>query len=228
MDKFPSKISVLRIMNTALTVFIIVSLISSVYLDLRRWQKTSTGVTESPLERLLLLESPGHDKINPAEIQAYLGLFETLLQKDPARIDLRAITAFCLYHLNKKNEALKLYLMSAENFPDFIGFHYNAGVIFYEKGEYANAARQFTMAMSTGIDRNIKIIHQKNLFIPLASKTGSPADRLKREYELSAYFAADCLERLGNRSAADLLRQKSLKSSDLGQGAAPRPVLTIF
>jgi len=118
----------------------------------------------------------------------YIKFYKRVIKYFPNRADAHGMLGFCYYHMGDKGQALIYYRKAAELEPSIFWFHYNLGVIFFQKGFIDYARRFFYRALQTDPVNTLDYIRSSRVVFGSLAKsspdygaTGGP--RLKAAYQ---------------------------------------------
>ncbi len=74
--------------------------------------------------------------------------FQLVVDSFPGQADAYGMLGYCKYYAGKEAEAMQAYAAAIQTDPAFMGYYYNAAVIAYNKGEYAQAGALAQQALA--------------------------------------------------------------------------------
>lgn len=88
----------------------------------------------------------------------------------PELSEAHALYGFCTYYLGDRVGARRAYQHSLELNPHVFSYHYNAGQLAWQAGEFLKAGEFFQKALATSPELNLQfIMRSQRLFLPLAA-----------------------------------------------------------
>ncbi len=224
-----NKLTPIYLFKYSLIGFIVLFLTGSLFLDVHEQKKVRLDQLRQRLsfEELLALEDTSV-QVPKEQLIKYLGYYEDMIKNNGLSADAIAMRGFCYFHLGQKDKAKAAYQQAVDLNPRFFAFQYNLAVLDFQAGDYAQAFKGFQKALTTAASDNIIFLRKFKNFVyiiyKVQLKNSSLNDHIKKGYSLSAYFAGQCLEKLGKSQEAILFRQTSQSLGDIPQdGQQPRP-----
>lgn len=96
--------------------------------------------------------------VNPRQLQEDIRFYEKLVEYFPDHSDAWGMLGFCYYHLGNTASALNSYEKAISYSPENFWFHYNAGVILFEKGQYFEATRFLQKAIAVNAKKTVDFL----------------------------------------------------------------------
>lgn len=222
------KLSWFVVLKYFLISLIVLSLGVSIYWDVCWHQnmKLQERRNQFAFKDLLALEETD-GVLSNVKLEEYLRYFQDVLARQGSSADIQAMMGFCYFHLGQKEKARGAYEQALILSPKYFPFHYNLAVIDFQEQNYSQALEGFQRALTIRWADNALFLRNSKNFVYIVYKVGGldsafVGQRLKQGYGLSAYFAAQCLEHLGNDPQARFFYQQSQSLGMLEKNALPR------
>jgi tetratricopeptide (TPR) repeat protein len=94
----------------------------------------------------LLSFSQKKEPLNISKFEEYFLYYQKVVEYLPGRADAQGMLGFCGYYLGKTRQAQSALEKAIAINPQFSGFYYNLGVIYFKQGRYAQAVEALKKA----------------------------------------------------------------------------------
>jgi len=96
--------------------------------------------------------------------RSYLSYYEKLTEYMPQKSEAHAMLGFCYYHARRNEEAVVSFHRAIQLDPDYFWTLYNLGVIYFNQGQYQQAAGMFKRALSLKREVTLKAIFASKIY----------------------------------------------------------------
>lgn len=156
--------------------------------DTMRAIKLKTLNRLRPLPIYLVQYIKGTGEFEALEADKFLYYYKTVNEYIPGRADVYGMLGFSYAHLNKKEKAVEYLSKSIEKNPYFFWNYYNLGAVYYNTGEYAQAAAYFEQALTIPKEASIKyafssIVYQHLIDGAMYESMQDFVDDVRADYE---------------------------------------------
>ena len=175
----------------AITFYILVIAVLAWGVDYQAVISHARGATLSrlmPSFEYLKQLAAGSAKIDRKELKEYAYYYEIVNEYMP-RPDALGVLGYIYFHLGQDKKAVTCFLKAAAADPQSFSFHYNLGVIYFNRGFYAEAVESLKKALDTSVDVNMSYITSSKIYYPFLGSQEDLAYRLKEHLRKGSYNA---------------------------------------
>jgi tetratricopeptide (TPR) repeat protein len=84
--------------------------------------------------------------------------FQLVVDSFPNQPDSYGMLGYCQYYLGQESQAINSYQTAIQMNPAFVGFYYNLAVIYYNRGDYSEAAVLLQKALEVPLQAEVQSI----------------------------------------------------------------------
>lgn len=155
----------------------------------------------------------GIEPFNSETFGAYVDYYKQLIRYVPYKSDALGMLAFCYYHLGDQPRAIELYKKAIKEDSTFFWFHYNLGVIHFNRGEYAEAVSALKNALNSNRQASLGFASNSRILVYLGPvvQTDTPLKKIPTQQEVYSNLTNHLKEGLAHCQEMIVLSYAQLK-----------------
>lgn len=115
----------------------------------------NTLLNKNDYQYLLRMEREGKAP-DPGALNEFRKYFQLVVDSVPEQADSYGMLGYCQYYLGQKQKAIDAYTSAIRINPLFMGYYYNLGVIYFNQGNYPQAAVLLQKALSSPLQLTVQ------------------------------------------------------------------------